>query len=376
MNWSLIIFTVVVLWFGFRGYRNGIYKSTTRILSLIAGYACAFLLTGSLTPIIATQLHLDGMIGLLVSATILFVGASALFNLIFWMVSRLAFEDREHSRMSAISGAMVSSAMGVLLAIMLVWTLSFARSAGLGNHDSAKNLPESNTIEVMSNRVVGSAVSAAMNIGSIDAEMVQFSAAFIESPGEVIVRGQKLMQSPELKALMQSRRSQQVLNSGDPTALQSLPEFQALARSADMQAIITAIELDKQAHKNDRSVSTELATQMTRLWRQAQSIKAHPRAQEIINDPLFQQQLRAGDPIALLNNPELLELSQIIVAAETPSDRINKRPDQNHSTGKAKTLETAVNASSATGQHKPGTLYQWEDENGRVYFSDKSPSQQ
>ena len=43
MDWSLIIFVVVVLFFGYRGYRKGLLRSLSRVLSLLAGYVAAIL---------------------------------------------------------------------------------------------------------------------------------------------------------------------------------------------------------------------------------------------------------------------------------------------------------------------------------------------
>ena len=165
MDWSLIIFIVAVLWFGFRGYRNGMLKSVSRILSLIAGYACAILLTGNFSQAVTSQLGLHGIIGLIVSAMILFFGAATLVSLIFWIASRLVFEDGEPSTASTIGGAVIGSLVGVLFGIMIVWGLSFARDMNLTGARTTTIPQEPGGIEALANRVAGSAVGAAMTMG-------------------------------------------------------------------------------------------------------------------------------------------------------------------------------------------------------------------
>ena len=377
MDWSLIIFIVVILWFGFRGYRNGMLKSVSRILSLIAGYACAILLTGTFSQVVASQLGLHGIIGLMLSSIILFIGASTLVSLIFWTVSRLVFEDGEPSTASTIGGAVVGSLVGVLFGIMIVWGLSFARDMNLSGAGPAATPQESGGIEALANRVAGSAVGAALTMGPAGPEVARFSSALLESPGEIVQHGQRLMEGPELKALVQNPANQQVLSRGDLVAVQSLPEFQALAQNPDMRAIAAAAGLDEEASRNGRSVDAELAQQMVNLWGRTQLIKNNPRVQEIVNNPGFQRKLQSGDPMELLNSAELLELSKIIFSEQAKPDVAAEPPAGTAGSGETADTRPAVGTSSAAGavttKNRPKTLYRREDENGRIFFSDEKP---
>ncbi len=378
MDWSIIIFIVVVLWFGFRGYQNGLLKSVSRILSLIAGYACAILLTGNFAQFIGSQLGLHGMIGVMVSAMILFFGAGMLVSLIFWVVTRLVFEDSEPTTASTIGGAVVGSLVGVLFGIMIVWALSFARDMNLTGAEPSPTPRETGGIEALANRAAGSAVGAALALGPGGPEVARFSSALIESPGEIAQHGQRLMEGSELKALVQDPANQQVLNRGDATAVRALPAFQALAQNEDMQAIMTATGLDEEAAKNGRSADAELAQQFVNIRGRTQRIKHNPRVQQIVNDPAFQKKLQAGDPMELLRSAELLELSRIIFSDQAAPDYAG----QPTAPGTASSITTddsgtTEGKSSAAGavanKNRPKTLYRWEDEHGRVFFSDEKP---
>lgn len=378
MDWSIIIFIVVVLWFGFRGYRNGTLKSVSRILSLIAGYACAILLTGSFSQAVGSMLGLHGMIGLIVSAIILFFGASMLVSLIFWMLSRLVFNDGEPSTASTVGGAVIGSMVGVLVGIMIVWALSFARDMNLTGTESTAMPREPGGIESLASRAAGSAVGAALSLGPASPEVARFSSALIESPGEIAQHGQRLMEGAELKALVQDPANQRVFNHGDAAAVQALPDFRALMQNPDMQAIIAATELAEEAAKNGHSVDAEMAQQFVNIWGRTQRIKDNPRVQEIVGNPGFQRKLQTGDPMALLGSAELLELSQIIFSDQTAPDNAAPAPAGNHATGEDADTRPAAESKSAaagavTNQNRPKTLYRWEDENGRVFFTDEKP---
>ena len=231
MDWSLVIFAVVVLWFAFRGYQNGLLKSVSRIVSLLAGYACAVLFTADFAHGIGSQLGLHGIIGMVVSGMILFFGASMFVGLVFWVVSKVLFENEKPSLASNLGGAAVGSLIGVLLGIVMVWALSFARDMNITGASSTASVHEPSGIENLANRVAGSAVSTALSMGPAGPEMARFSAALLESPGEIAQHGQRLMKGPELKALVQNPDNQQVLNSGDINALQKLPAFRALSKN-------------------------------------------------------------------------------------------------------------------------------------------------
>lgn len=381
MDWSLIIFVVVVLWFGFRGYHNGLLKSISRILSLVAGYGCAILFTNSFASVVGSQLGLQGMIGIMVASMILFFGASILVGLLFWVVARLVFEQQPPSTASHIGGAVVGSLMGVLFAIIIVWALSFAREMNLTGKAMAPApaAAESSGIEAMASRVTGSAVSAALAMGPVDAEVARFGSALLESPAEIAQHGQRLMEGRELKALVQNPANQRVLSRGDAAAVQALPEFQALAQNPDLRAIARAAGLDEQAARNGRSVDAELAQQMVDIWGRTERIKHHPRVQEIVSDPAFQQRLQSGDPMDLLNSAELLELTGIVFSDEaapgyggSPSS-VSTSSIGAASSDSGSSEKTTAGAGAVAGKTTEKKLYRWKDDSGRIYYSDQKP---
>lgn len=72
MDWSLVIFLVVILFFVYRGFRKGLLKSIGRILSVVAGYVCAILYTGQVSGIIESEYQLQGIVAFIAASLLLF----------------------------------------------------------------------------------------------------------------------------------------------------------------------------------------------------------------------------------------------------------------------------------------------------------------
>ena len=364
MDWSLVIFAVVVLYFAYRGYRNGLLKSISRVLSLIAGYACAILFTTELTPVVESQTGLQGIIALITASLVLFFGAGFIVSILFWALAKLLFDDGDPSTGSNLGGAAIGSAVGVLFAIVIVWALTFARD--MTTSDSLQQAPngKSSQIETLANQLAGTALSKALSLSPAEPEVARLGAAILQSPAEIAHHGQRLMASPDLNELLHNPTNQRILSSGDVVAVQELPAFQALTQNPDLQALAASTGLLDAAEQNGQSMETQLVQQITDIWGRTQRVKNNQRVQEIINDPVFQEQIRSGNPLQLLNNGELLELSDIIFSDEAAPPAPGTAPD-------SKVTPSRNTAQAESADEK--TIYQWTDSSGRIYYSDQKP---
>ena len=363
MDWSLIIFIVVILFFAFRGYKKGLLKSLARILSVLAGYICAFLYTGQALRIVEANFPLQGIVAFLVASLALFFGAGLLVSLLFWLVRKLLLEDESISTASALGGAAVGSATGVLLAIVIVWSIAFVRDSRPAAALAATTAANPSKIEKLANRVAGKAVASAMSLGSANPEVTRLTAAVAEAPADMVQRAQRLARSDDMNAILNDPRSQAALNSGDVEAVRQLPAFQRLVNDADLQALASASGLLDDAARNNQAVDAALASRLTDIWGRAQRAKNNKRVQEIIGDTEFQQKIRSGNPLDLLSNDKLLELADIIFADETDAAAA---PDQAR-------VDAQQDGNQPVKPKSDKKLYRWVDDNGRIHYSDVEP---
>ena len=314
MDVSLVLFILVTAFFAYRGYRNGLLRSLSRIFSLLAGYTASILFTEQVSTLLTSQFQLHGMVSFIAAALGLFIVAGIAVSIIFHLIEELLPASEIPSTASSFGGLATGLMVGAIVAITAVWVFTFVRDFH-GSSTLEKLAPgEQSKIEIMANRIAGKAVTTAMSLGSVNPEVTRLSAAIIETPAEISLHAQQLINSGDLQALLSDPQNQSVLDSGDVKALQQLPAFQQLVNNPDFLALAEAAGMLNDDTAGNRSSETILATRMIEIWERMQRVKNDARVQEILSDPRFRQKVQSGNPLDLLTEPRLLELANIIFA--------------------------------------------------------------
>ncbi|MDH3633059.1 MAG: CvpA family protein, partial [Gammaproteobacteria bacterium] len=182
MDWSLLLFIVVMLFFAYRGYKKGLLKSLSRILSLVAGYIAAILYTEQFSAVLESQYQLQGIVGFLVAALVLFFSAAIAVSILFWIFAKLLPATDSPSTASSLGGATVGLMIGVIVAIAIVWTYAFVRDIHFAKDaDTEANLNPSK-IESLASNVASKVVNTALSMGSARPEITNLGTALIASP--------------------------------------------------------------------------------------------------------------------------------------------------------------------------------------------------
>lgn len=369
MDWSLIVFLVIVLFFGYRGFRRGLLRSLGRILGIAAGYACAILYTDEAARLVEAETQLRGVVAFIVAALGLFAGASIAVGLLFWVLAKLLGEDGRPSWGSRTGGAAVGAATGLVVAIVVIWSVAFVRDTRPNLLPQSATVEEPSPVEELANTVAGKAVGSAMSLGSASPEIVRMTAALAESPGEIVQRAQRLGRSEEMSALLHDPNNQAVLNSGDIQAVRELPAFQRLLQNPDMLALAESTGLLDDAAASSLGTEEALARQLTDIWGRAQNVKTDPRVREILADPEFRQKVQSGNPLDLLGNDQLLELANIIFGEDAAPASVPT--GETGDTGAARGAAQPPQDSAAGASGKK--IYTWTDERGQLHVSDEPP---
>jgi len=364
MDWSLIIFAVVILLFAWRGYRGGFIKSLGRVFTVLAGYAAAILYSGPLSSWIEMQFGWQGVVAFIGTSLSLFLAAGLAMMLMFALLRRYLFPGDDISTASALGGGFVSALVGALLAIAIVWSFAFVRDMRSPDSIATTASEHSSDVETLANRLTGSAVSAAMNASSITPEVARLSGALAAAPAETVHRIQRLTKSTEFLALMQDPRNQGVLDSGNAELVQKLPAFRALANNPDLLALAEMSGLA------DDDLEAGLARQLTDTWARARQVRNDPRVQALLADPGFQAALDSDNPVDLLTNHQLLELADIIFADEATAATSGQLTA---GTIVATSDQPAAGTSAAKPPKVPTEIYRWTDSSDRIHFSDQKP---
>lgn len=350
MDLSLIIFLLVIVIFVYRGYRHGLLRSLARIFALAAGYFSVIFFVRPTASYLEHQTGLQGFLVTILAAVIVFFAAWMVVRILFAIVQKMLPQDNSVSKVSVFGGAAVGLLTGIVVATVAVWGLNYVRAMN-GITVTSK---EASVTGQFANQVAGKIVGEALSLADTQPEIARLSTALIESPALMTQHVKRLSASPDLQQLLNDPANQEVLNSGDSAALQSLPAFRNLMQNEDMRALAQSAGLDADA--SSAAVSeAELAAKFSDIWQRAQRVKNDPRVQEIINDPEFTRQLQNADALALLGNGRLMELVGIILS----DDAVAAPPEQSE---EKKTTQ-------------PTRVYSWKDANGRLHFSDQDPNQ-
>lgn len=355
---SLFLFLILVLFFAYRGYKKGLFKSIVKVLSLIAGYAATILYILPVSSVLEAKFQLSGIAAFIIASTVLFIGAFVSVNLLLRLVGKLWSKSKDKSTVSAIGGAVVGSLVGIIVAIVLVWGFTLANNLRPVAPGQVLTEKPSSLIERVAKQVVRHVAEVILSATSTSPELKNLSRVLIETPGEISQQVQRLAKSNDLNALFGDPGNQAVLNSGDAGAVQQLPAFQRLVKNPDMLSLAKSAAMLGESGDNVELAETTLAVQTTETWLRVQQVKNDQRVQEIMNNPEFLAKLQSGNPLDLLTNSKLLELANIIFEDKNAGNR---------------------SATSEVKQPLPDTIkkqtkiYSWTDDEGRVYYSDVDP---
>ncbi|MEJ2418170.1 MAG: CvpA family protein [Exilibacterium sp.] len=366
MDISLIVFLCAVAFCTYSGYRRGLGASLARILGLVSGYAIAIVYTDELAVWLQRSTDLQGIASYMVAGIALFLGGGLAVSLLFGLVGRFMPKRQSLCVASSLGGAATGLLVGCVIGFALVWGLTLVRQLqpAAGNTVATRAVERPATaLEKLANRAASGAVAAAAKVVDAPPDVVTASRVLAQSPGATVQRLQRVVNGDGMKTLLNDSQAQRLMQSGDSRGLLALPAFQQVAADPDLR------ELASSAGFTDGS-DEQLAARLSDLWRRAQRVKQNPQLQQILHDPELQQQLQSGNPLALLSNPKVQTLLEIIYS----SGGEGASPQGSHLS--AAQRSAGDEPASAYGKPASGNgVFRWVDNDGRVHYSDKDPQQ-
>ena len=337
MSLTTIIFAVVVGIYAYRGYRQGALLAFLGVLGLLLAYWGAFTWAPVVAKSLQANIGLQGLLALAAASVVIFIVVLLVFKVVsslllavvelVWRIfstTDISADDTEadtsdsdeiHSLLSRVGGSLVGALMGSVFALGAVY--AYGVVVPLFDTLIAPNTSNklASTDDSLVSRWANSAVAMfseqAMIAAEINPAVAKASAAVMANPVVTALNVQRLSHNKELQELFVDPEQHQLLLEGNLDEVLALPAFQQLAQSADVQQLaeITGISADLPPEQYRQ----QLAAKMTLAAQKIEQMRNDPRLQNIITSPEFQQQMRAGDPMVLLNNPELKELATILL---------------------------------------------------------------
>lgn len=319
---SIVIFVFVILIFAVRGYLQGSWRALIGIVGVLLGYWLGFIYTAAGAELLQVNSPIQGLMAVFIAGAAIFFAAviavrilAAVLNL---LARHLLSEDENISLLSRCGGLVIGTLLGSAFALMAVYGYNIV-APELQNklalsEDSGFELVESkpSAVTLFANRAAALVTAQAMELAEVEPSVAAASAAAAAEPVKTAQSLQELSSNTELKELFQDPEQSQLLASGDLDAVIDLPAFQALAQSDEMQQLAGVVGID--SNVSQAEYQQQLADKMSQAAQKMSAMRNDPRLQEILNNPELQSQLNGGNPVELLNNPDLKELTEIFLS--------------------------------------------------------------
>ena len=327
------------------GFIRGFWKALSALLSLLGAYWAAAYFAPQLAQFFIStfaEANLGKTITWIASATLIFIFAGLFIRLIILMVSRsLPITNRA---LDSFTGAVLSGAYGVAMAVMMVWGISLLVETYQAKHndkemlvDSADPEKETPAVVAFSRRIVSQMVGWNVRQSGGSDELANVAVAYAEQPKVVLDSLHNTVQSDAFKQVVNSPDVKQWIRNEDAKTLSQSPEFKHLVDQPAVQ------KLRKVIAPNKKISDEALAQQMVEIWSKVDQLKNNPDVSALINDEEVHSFLQGDGKVtaSLLGKGQAL-----LLALNTES-------------------ESPVDVKS-----KPAKLYQWWDESGQLQISE------
>ncbi|SMF45613.1 Uncharacterized membrane protein, required for colicin V production [Alteromonadaceae bacterium Bs31] len=363
-----ICFTFWMLFCAYRGYKKGLWISLASLLSLVAAYAASLLWGASLGVLLeayAGNVLVAKAMGYMLVYVLVYLASTLVLSA---LIKKLGAQQRP----LAVMGALFGGGVGALSGLVLLWALSFLYAALKLNPEleAPASLDKAMAGSPQLQRVAGALVSEASGFGAQAAGVEPLQAGMLKQmvrqPVASLQNMQNLGKSRELKNFLSDRQVQIALTRGNVDELTELSAFQGLVSMPEM-ADLRQLALD-QAQKTGggglRDADRYLAGEISGVWQKVQNLKDDKQFKAALADPEIQKMFKQQDYFALINNKKMQALVQRVLN-ETSAAKLKA--------SKQSTIESLPNAPAKEPGSETKEVYQWQDNEGTIHFSDSPP---
>lgn len=281
---SDIVAAVCVLLFGFLGYRKGFVRSLAGAVSLVGGYAASVVLSRPFGDVLIAKGLLKGFLAYAAGGLLAFLGVLFLVRFLAWIAEGVLRRVRSDSlsRPEKAAGLAVGCAQGALIAVLLVWGITFVRGARAKLANKTDDLPEPTVSERAAKRAVAKLSELALRFsGKEDDPMARTIGAVVADPGSA---------DRHLKKIMGNKSLSKALQGKDKEALKRLASDEDFVRSARELGIV-------REGADTEELGRQLSSAMGELSKRREGLASDPMLKTVLDDPKVRRMLESGlDP--------------------------------------------------------------------------------
>jgi len=361
------------LWLGWRGYEHGVIRTLQRFVAILCAYVVCYFLTRPLAEIIQSLAGLQMIPAYLVSAGVGFIGVALLVE-----KSITVLADHVENRgvePAKIPGAVLGGILGGLLGLLLAWLVGILLDSYLLQQHPRMKTSAPDPVRTTAGNMIGRIVEQGM-IESLGKESLvpALSSKLLVDPIGLTQQVMQVSQSEAMRALFSDLQAQQLMLARQTEALQQHPRFKALMASPEAEEIFTL--LGENTVKNEAVDTHEkVARLLSDMYQKVSRVQHDPRFLTLAEKPEFKQLAANPSPVAMLANPALSELAEIIFhPAPASSAPIAFQRIEPLQWEPSIPEEPVMAMEEETPSSEEGfVMYRWTDAKGRKHYSETRP---
>ncbi|MEP1447297.1 MAG: CvpA family protein [Paraglaciecola sp.] len=307
---GIAIFSIVLLYFIYRGYRLGLGLVLTRFASLIGAYFIAIKFAAKGATFVSEKTPLEGLAAYFIAGLAIFIVSAIVISIVLRILLHILGKATDEDSKMAIPGAITNGVVGVFVGLGLVWIANMASTA-----ITQGELPEDNFVNNWSQKLMGGTIDTVLTQQFPEApQLVGVASYALKNPASSIKDGIDLSNDPDVQRLINSSKIKRMVNNKDVLGLMVAPEINAVLDKKAVQRILDGTNVLGDVDVTDKTAVKMRVTQevMTTLAR-VELVKQNPRFKQLSNDAELSRMLNKGDVFGLLASPKVKEMAQIVM---------------------------------------------------------------
>jgi uncharacterized membrane protein required for colicin V production len=307
---GIALFSIVLLFFIYRGYRLGLGLVLARLASLIGAYFLSIMFATNGAVLISEKTVLQGLAAYFAAGLAIFVISAMVISITLQILLHLLGKLTDGKSTLPIPGALANGMVGVGVGLALVWFANMATTAL-----TKGELPPDNPINNWSQKLIGGSIDTVLSQQFPKApQLVGVASYILKNPARGISDGITLANDPDVKRLINSQKIKRMVQKRNVLGLMTAEEINAVLDDKIVQRILDETNVLGDIDVTDKiAVKTRLTQEIMTTLIRVEAVKHNPRFKKLTRDPELMRMINNNDVMGLMASPKTKEIAQIIM---------------------------------------------------------------
>jgi len=305
-----ILFSIVLLYFIYRGYRLGLGLVLARLASLLGAYFLAISYAANGATLLSEKTALQGLAAYFAAGFTIFVIGAIVISVILKIILHALGKLTDGKSALPIPGAIANGLIGMGVGLVLVWFANMASTAL-----TKGELPPDNLVNNWSQKLIGGSIDTVLSQQFPQTpQLVGVASYVLKNPARSVKEGIALANDADVDRLIKSKKIKRMVQNRNVLGLMTASEINAVLDNKTVQRILDETNVLGDVDVTDKTAVKMRLTEevMTTLIR-VEAVKQNPRYKQLIRDPELSRMVKNNDVIGLLGSPKAKEIAQIVM---------------------------------------------------------------